>query len=234
MADQQSKKAGFYLLFLSLALTTISGLFAVQAHFDYLRHSQSFLDLHEQANARQTQAQFHRARGGVSSMAMIEEAAREAPPKDLGGKRLALSIALTQNSTGFEDNFIDKAQKNASDDELNRFRNTFLTQLFEAAPSSLRRQEVIQMHMDVLLNELRHAARLLSEAQSLNEQAAHERVLADKASLQSQLCWKALILLLLSSVLSLALIHYRKPWLVFISGALVLYGAVLMVRALLL
>lgn len=234
MAESTIKHEGFYLLFVSLALAAGAGFLAAQAHFDYGQHAEQYLDLNREAGSRMVEAQFHRARGGVSSMAMIEEASRDAPPKDLTSKRLALSIALTKNGTGFEDRFVERAMQNATEDELNQFRNSFLTSLFESAPSSLRRQEVIQMHMDVLQNELRHAARLIGEAKTLQDQAVVERSQSNKAAIQSVLCWKALILLFLAAILSLASLHYHKPWMVYISGAITLYGGILIVRAMLL
>lgn len=230
----QSNRIGFSLLFASLVIAAGAGLLTAQSGFDFNRYSQIYLDLHSQANTRYVEAQFHRVRGGMHSLGMIEESVREAPARDISSKRLALSIALTKNGTGFEDRFIERVRQNATEEELNAFRNSFLSSLFESAPSALQRQETIQMHMDVLQTQLQHVGRLLNEGHALEQEASQERLQADRAEVRSILGWKSLLILMLAAVLCLALMHYHRPWLVYLSGALLLYGGVLLIRGLLL
>lgn len=147
-----------YLTYTFLVLAAIGGFIAINAFTQLLNAYHEAQTAYSQAGEAQLQENIHRLRAGVHESAVMEEAIRDAPGKDITVKRLALSIALSKPGTGFEDRILGLARNNASQEEIEQFKNSFLTSLFENFPPSRNRQEAILMQMDVVLIQLQQAA----------------------------------------------------------------------------
>jgi len=145
----------------------------------------------------------HRTSAAIHRMAILEESVRGSEPKDVSVKRLALSIAMAKNGTGFEDRLMERIMQNASDDELNGMRTSFLTSLFENYPPALKGQEGIQMQMDAVMLELRAAGDAIRMSEAKMKEATVISESIGEAQENVLDLWRILIVSLSASALML-------------------------------
>lgn len=161
----------------------------------------SYVSLGIEARSLSLEAASHRTTAAVHRMALMDEAVREAPSKDVSVKRLGLSIAMASNGTGFEDRFLESARQGTSKEELESMRTSFLTSLFENYPPALERQEGIQMQMDAVMIELQAAGTLLDQSERKTDEARETLSLLEQARNKEATSWKTMIGFLLLAAL---------------------------------
>ncbi|MEK6960719.1 MAG: hypothetical protein AABX47_06085 [Nanoarchaeota archaeon] len=200
------QEIAFAIILISFIVAAASAWMLVGTYSNVNQLQDSRMSLLLEASALKSEAYYHKSSLASHRTAILMESVKDAETKDVSTKRLALSIAMAKNGTGFEDRLMERIRQNASDDELNSMRTSFLISLFENYPPALKGQEGIQMQMDAVIIELRAAGMALGQSDlKLKETAELSAQIKDKQEYAKNL-WRSLIL---SILIALFLGAYR-------------------------
>ncbi len=136
-----------------------------------------------------------------------------------------------KNGTGFEDRIAEKLAQNATDQDIDAMRASFLSSLFENYPPAVKRQEAIQMQMDALLIELKGSASARRQEQAAIDQSKQTLSRLNEEHAKGKISLRALMLLLLSAAFGALHLSSHKRWAFWLCVAFQLGGIGLIVQS---
>lgn len=202
-----------YYILAPLVFLAISSFVVLDAYQGARDHQLAFQKADTLSQRYSGEASTHLSAAAVHRAMMMEDAVKDAPAKAPSEKRLALSLALAANGTGFEDQIMSRIKNNATDAEIEGMRVSFLTSLFQFFPPALKNQEGIQMQMDGLLVELKTAGVLVRQAEVASAEADAALSMEHEARMKLSKAWPSLLLFLLSAIFGVMNFVHHNKWL---------------------
>lgn len=189
--------AAFAIILISLIVAAASAWMLVGTYSTVSGLQDSRMSLLLESSALKSEAYYHKSSLAAHRTAILMESVKGSESNDVSMKRLALSIAMAKNGTGFEDRLMERIRQNATEEELNSMRTSFLTSLFENYPPALKGQEGIQMQMDAVIIELRAAGGALDQSDLKLKEAADLSSRISDGQESAKNLWRSLILSML-------------------------------------